>query len=405
MVISLLVLAVSLAVLIYSSDFLVNSSVRIAKFFKVSTALIGLTIVAFGTSAPELFLSAMAALGDKGNLSVGNVIGSNIFNLWFILGLAAMVSPILIRRKILKRDFMLLMILTVLMLVMLRNNEVDRRMGISLLLILVGYTAFLWIKKDIPEGEIEEAKEDLKETKEEDHQWRNLIIVFVLLSVFAGFTAGGTEEEFWIEWGYSPFMMWALIGTVALAIGYFVYSKILYPEKKHRGLFLSFLLLFVSLCTLIISSDHVVEAAVYLAQLRGMSEWAIGATIIAMGTSLPELAVTITSLLKKDYGLSVGNLIGSDIFNFLGIVGISASITPVHLEPTRLFWENRGFFAPLGNDIHFSLFLLCLTLILTAIFMRSGRKLSRVEGMILFGIALLRMVFEFNPHFFVGLFA
>ena len=81
MVISLLVLAVSLAVLIYSSDFLVNSSVRIAKFFKVSTALIGLTIVAFGTSAPELFLSAMAALGDKGNLSVGNVIGSNIFNL------------------------------------------------------------------------------------------------------------------------------------------------------------------------------------------------------------------------------------------------------------------------------------------------------------------------------------
>jgi len=405
MVTSLLVLAISLAVLIYSSDFLVNSSVRIARFFKVSTALIGLTIVAFGTSAPELFLSAMAALGDKGNLSVGNVIGSNIFNLWFILGLAAMVSPILIRRKILKRDFTLLMILTVLMLVMLRNNEVDRRMGISLLLILVGYTAFLWIKKDVPEGEIEEAKEDLKETKEEDHQWRNLIIVFVLLSVFAGFTAGGTEEGFGIEWAYSPFMMWALIGTAILAAGYFVYSKILYPEKKHRGLFLSFLLLFVSLCTLIISSDHVVEAAVYLAQLRGMSEWAIGATIIAMGTSLPELAVTITSLLKKDYGLSVGNLIGSDIFNFLGIVGISATITPVHLEPTRLFGENRGFFAPLGNDIHFSLFLLCLTLILTAIFMRSGRKLSRVEGMILFGIALLRMVFEFNPQFFVGLFA
>ena len=196
MIVSLIVLAVSLAVLIYSSDFLVNSSVRIARFFKVSTALIGLTIVAFGTSAPELFLSAMAALGDKGNLSVGNVIGSNIFNLGFILGLAAMVSPILIRRKILKRDFTLLMILTVLMLIMLRNNEVDRRMGISLLLILVGYTAFLWIKKDVPEGEIEEAKEDLKETKEEDHQWRNLIIVFVLLSVFAGFTAGGTEEGF-----------------------------------------------------------------------------------------------------------------------------------------------------------------------------------------------------------------
>ena len=248
-----------------------------------------------------------------------------------------MVSPILIRRKILKRDFTLLMILTVLMLIMLRNNEVDRRMGISLLLILVGYTAFLWIKKDVPEGEIEEAKEDLKETKEEDHQWRNLIIVFVLLTVFAGFTAGGTEDGFGIEWAYSPFMMWALIGTAVLAAGYFIYSKILYPEKKHRGLFLSFLLLFVSLCTLIISSDHVVEAAVYLAQLRGMSEWAIGATIIAMGTSLPELAVTITSLLKKDYGLSVGNLIGSDIFNFLGIVGISASITPVHLEPTRLF--------------------------------------------------------------------
>ena len=99
------------------------------------------------------------------------------------------------------------MCLTVLMLIMLRNNEVDRRMGISLLLILVGYTAFLWIKKDVPEGEVEEAKEDLKETKEEGAQWKHFLIVFGIACIFSFFTAQGENGVFTFTWGISTISM------------------------------------------------------------------------------------------------------------------------------------------------------------------------------------------------------
>jgi cation:H+ antiporter len=143
------------------------------------------------------------------------------------------------------------------------------------------------------------------------------------------------------------------------------------------------LVLIASLLALIMSSEHVIDAAVYLAQLRGMSERAIGATIIAMGTSLPELAVTITALLKKDYGLSIGNVIGSDIFNVLGIIGISSVIKPIVLQSTCLVESCKGW-GTLMMDINFSIFALIITLLITWVFMRTKWRISRTEGIILF---------------------
>lgn len=404
MIFALIILALWLFFLWYSADHLVNSSVRIAKFFKVSTALIWLTIVSFWTSAPELFLSAMSALSGKWNLSVWNVIGSNIFNLWFILWLAAIVYPIVIRRKIFRRDFMFLLFITSLILFMVRDNHVGLWEWVALLSILIWYTVYLRAKKDVPEWEIEEAKEDLKESKHEALQWKYFLIVSLIMVVLSSFKAEWVDWKFVFDWGFSVFMKWSILVILLLAVWYYVYSKWIRPEIKKNWLFLSFLLLIVSLITLILSSDHVVNASVFLAQLWWMSERAIWATIIAMWTSLPELAVTITSLLKKDYWLSVWNLIGSDIFNILWIIWISSTITPLNLKTTCIVGDCEWFRWVLWNDIQFSLVLLLVTLFITAICMRTWWKISRREWIIIFSIAILRMVFEFKPDFFIWLF-
>ncbi|MDR2191007.1 MAG: calcium/sodium antiporter [Candidatus Peribacteria bacterium] len=402
MILALLVLAVGLAVLIFSSQYLVNAAVYIAKFFKVSTMLIGLTIVAFGTSAPELFLSGMAAIEGNGNISVGNVIGSNIFNLGFILGLAAIVSPLIIRKKILTRDTMFLLFTTVVIFVMTRNHYVGLWEGIVLLALLIGYTSYLWIKKDVPEAEMQEVKEEIKEATLTSVQRKHFARLLGILLIISVCSAKGVNGMFVFEWGYSMWMIGMLVVLVLGGLGSMLYKTYKKQHLHYYRLFLSFLVLITSLIALIVSSEHVIDAAVYLAQLWGISEWAIGATIIAMGTSLPELAVSIAALLKKDYGLSIGNVIGSDIFNVLGIIGISSVINPIVLQSTCLWGSCEGWGRML-MDINFSIFVLMITLMITMFFMRTQWRISRTEGMILFGLAVVRIVFEIKPDFFLSL--
>ncbi|MDR0650927.1 MAG: calcium/sodium antiporter [Candidatus Peribacteria bacterium] len=383
MILALIVLAIGLSVLIFSSNYLVNAAVNIAKFFNVSTMLIGLTIVAFGTSAPELFLSGMAAIEGNGNISVGNVIGSNIFNLGFILGLAAIVSPLIIRKKMLKRDAIFLFCMTILVFIMTRDQYVGLWEGMLLLALLIGYTTYLWIKKDVPESEIQEVKEELKEAHKLSTQQIHIVQLLGILLVLSVFVAKGDGGSFSFQRGYSPWMVGILVVLVLGGIGGMLYHRFKKQHIKISGLLFSFLILIASLIALIISSEHVINAAVYLAELRGMSEWAIGATIIAMGTSLPELAVSITALLKKDYGLSVGNVIGSDIFNVLGIIGISSVIKPIILQSTCLLESCEGW-RTLMMDINFSIFALIITLFITLVCMRTKWRISRTEGMLLF---------------------
>ena len=149
---------------------------------------------------------------------------------------------------------------------------------------------------------------------------------------------------------------------------------------------LTVLIFAISLFALIKSSDYVVSSAIWIAEYFKVSAWAIGATIVAAGTSLPELATSIIATIKKKFGISIGNVIGSDIFNTFGIVGISSVIAPINLEAkTQIFGM---------ADSLFSIVVLILTLCLTLIFMRTGWKISRREGVILFVLAVLRMFFE-----------
>lgn len=307
----ILILVASLVVLGFSANYLVNSSIRIARKWRVSEMFIGLTIVAMGTSAPEIAVSAFAALKGQGDLSIGNVIGSNIFNLGFILGLVAMIAPQIIPKKMVHRDGLILLLSTVMILLFMLDLRIVLWEGLILLASLVGYLSLLWFKKDV----------------EIDNEGK-------------GEAASGKD----------------------------------------------YLIFLVSLVFLVKSSDFTVSSAVYIAEYFKISAWAIGATIVAAGTSLPEVATSVIATLKKKFGLSVGNVIGSDIFNTFGIIGISSVIAPITLQ-------SRAQIFGMADSI-FSVVLLVATIVLLLFIMKTGWKITRREGALIFIIALLRMAFE-----------
>lgn len=311
MLVQVLILLASLVVLGFSANYLVNSSIKIARKWNVSEMFIGLTLVAMGTSAPEIAVSVFAALKGEGDMSVGNVIGSNIFNLGFILGLVAIIAPQIIPKKMVYRDGLFLLAATGMLLLFMSDLRIVFWEGLIMLAVLVGYLSLLWVKKDLPA---------------EDE-------------------SGGAKATRW---------------------DYFIFL--------------------VSLVALIKSADFTVSAAVYIAEYFKISAWAIGATIVAAGTSLPEVATSVIATMKKKFGLSVGNVVGSDIFNTLGIVGISSAIAPITLRAKH---EILGM-----ADSVFSVMMLVATIILILAFMRSGWKITRKEGIILFIIAIFRMAFE-----------
>jgi len=234
---------------------IVNSAARIARKIGMSELVIGLTIVAIGTSAPEFAVTIVAALEGKSDISVGNVVGSNIFNLGFILGGVALVSAIPTTRKLVTRDGGMLIGATVLLLVFLSDLRMAAWEGVILLAVLIIYIGYLLYKRE--GGDIQE------EIPTGEFRWRDI-----------------------------PF----LIGGIVL---------------------------------IITSGHYLVESASEIARNFGLSEWVIGVTIVAAGTSAPELATSLVGVLRGRHGISIGNLIGSDLFNLLGVLGLAALIQPM----------------------------------------------------------------------------
>ena len=397
MILAIILLILWLFFLWFSANHLINTSVRIAQYFKVSALLIGLTILAMGTSAPELFLSWMAALNWSWSLSVGNVIGSNIFNLWFILGLSAIVAPIFIQKKLVYRDWAFLVFITCLILCMLWDQHVTRWEWAILLTLLVCYNWYLRWKKESPEE---------WDITIEPPKVKNFAYLFGASVLLCLITVEDIDwvlvANYWISTYASIFLSVIVIGFL---ISTFLKRKKNSPENK-LGMCLNFTKLISSLWVLVLASDLVVAAATYIAQQAWVSEWAIGATIVAAGTSLPEIAATLAAIIKKRYDMGVWNVIGSDIFNVLWIIWISSVITPLNLNPSCLLpeWCDINFFTMLFRDNIFSVVLLILTLIMTLALMRTNWKLSKWEGLFLFMFALLRMIFEIKPDFFIHMF-
>jgi cation:H+ antiporter len=288
----------------WGAVWVVEAASRIAKRLGVSELIIGLTVVAMGTSAPEFAVTVGAALKGQGDISIGNVVGSNIFNLGFILGGVALVRAITTSRSLVYRDGAVMIGITFLLLFFLRDLTMDRWEGailFTLLLVYIGYLIYSRepMEEDIPEG---------------DFQWLDI-------------------------------------------------------PRLLAGL------------ALIVTSGHfLVESASSLARAFGVSEWVIGVTIVAAGTSAPELVTSLIAVLRGRYGISAGNLIGSDIFNLLGVLGLAALLRPMSIDASA----------------YSSMYLLSGMVIMVVIMMRTGWKISRWEGGLLVLINLVRWWMDFQ---------
>lgn len=297
----IIALVLGFIILVWSADRFVIGAASTAKNMGMSPMLIGLTVVSFGTSAPEILVSVMASTTGAGDLAVGNALGSNIANIGLVLGITALIAPLPVRSKVLKQEIPLLLAITCLAGAALYDLYLGRIDGIILCIsLLVCLYLFTRFQRNASNDELHEEDEELPE-----------------LSPL---------------WAIS----WLIIGLLLLA-----------------G-----------------SSRLLVWGATEIAQALGVSDLIIGLTIVAIGTSLPELAASIASALKGHTDIALGNVVGSNIFNIAAVMAVPGLLAPITLEAVVL-WRDYG--VTLG---------LTLLLVALAIYQRSPR-ISRVEGGIL----------------------
>ncbi|TOC53311.1 calcium/sodium antiporter [Vibrio parahaemolyticus] len=309
-------LIVGLVLLVWSADKLVFGSAAIARNVGISPLVIGMTILAMGSSAPEMMVSATAAWDGKTDTAVGNVLGSNIANIALILGITALIKPLSISSAVIRRELPLMIAVTVLAGILLWNSHLGFYEGV-LLFVLFG--AFLFAMLQISR----------KEQKSGD--------------------AFLEDQESEIPQGVSnpKAIMWVVIGLILLPL----------------------------------AASLLVDNAVIIAKHFGMSDLVIGLTIIAIGTSLPELAASLAGVLKGEDDMAVGNIIGSNVFNILAVMGLPGIINPSTLSEYAM---GRDFWIMLG-----------VSLLLVAMCLGKSRSINRLEGAILFTCFLGYQVYLF----------
>jgi len=300
---SIVFLLIGFVLLVIGGEFLVRSSVALSLKLNISRMVIGLTVVSFATSAPELLVSLQAAIDGFSDISLGNVIGSNIANIGMVLGLTAMVSPLMVDRDFYRLNWPVMMIFSILLyFLLMSNNELSRIEGGALLVGLIVYL-FILIKRSRKKDKVvvEEVDESLRDVR--------------------GF----------------KMTIWLIIGILALWGG----------------------------------SELLVKGAVDLATQLGISERVVSVTVIAVGTSVPELAASLIAAIKKEKAISLGNLIGSNIFNIASVLGLTALIKPIAIQSSAI----------LTNDMFWMLGIAFILLPLLLIPKRS--EMGRKEGFFL----------------------
>ncbi|KOO08092.1 calcium/sodium antiporter [Vibrio hepatarius] len=300
-------LVIGLVFLVWSADKLVFGAAALARNVGISPLVIGMTILAMGSSAPEMMVSATAALDGKTDTAVGNVLGSNIANIALILGITALIKPLSISSAVLRRELPLMVGVTILAGVLLWDSHLGFYEGI---LLFVLFAAFIVAMLRISQKEKSGGKPD------------------PLLE----------EQESEVPEGVSNMKagVWVVIGLIVLPL----------------------------------AADMLVDNAVIIAQYFGMSDLVIGLTIIAVGTSLPELAASLAGVMKGEDDMAVGNIIGSNVFNILAVMGIPGILNPSILSEYAM---GRDFWVMLG-----------VSLLLVAMALGKSRSINRVEGAVLF---------------------
>lgn len=309
----LLILASAL-LLALAARIVVDAAVALSRRLGISELVVGLTVVAAGTSAPEFGVTLVAAFQGQNEISVGNIVGSNIFNLGFILGGAALLGTIPTARDVVWRDASVLVMSSLLLLLLVGSDlSLDHRDGWIFLAFLGAYLWVIWFQRQ---------------------------------DQMAILAAKKVKE-----------------GRRALP----------YREMGR---------LLVGLASVAMASHVLVRSATVVARDLGVSEWVIAVTIIAAGTSLPEVSTTLAGVLRKHHAIGFGNVIGSDIFNLLGVLGLAGVLERMELQPAA----------------YGSLLALSGMTILTLVLMRSGWRLTRLEGLVLVVVGALRWFLDMLPN-------
>ncbi len=306
----LLAITGGFVVLLWGADRFVMGGAASARCLGVSPMIIGLTIIGFGTSAPEILVSIIAALDGAPNLAIGNALGSNITNIALVIGTTAIVTPLLVQSQILKREYPIMFSVMLLALVLMWDLQLSFIDGIIL---VVGLMFILGWMVRIGMDENKQSKRNSQDPLEDEFE----------------------------------------------------------SEIPEMSLGTAFFWLILGFALLLISSKVLVWGAVEVAHIFGVSDLIIGLTIVALGTSLPELAATIASALKGEHDLAIGNIIGSNIFNLLAVIGIPALIVPIQLEAAAL---ERDFLTMIG---------LSVALFIMAYGLKNAGRVNRFEGFLL----------------------
>jgi cation:H+ antiporter len=270
MMLAIAALIAGLVLLVWSADRFVEGSASTARHFGMPPLLIGMVIVGFGTSAPEMVVSALASIDGNAGIALGNAYGSNICNIALILGVSALINPIMVHSTVLRKELPILTLVTILTVVLLADLDLSR------------------------------------------------LDAFVLLLVFAGM------------------MAWTIYQGLKRKADTLAQEVESETAEKEMPIKRAVFWLVVGLLLLIASSRILVWGAVEIAQIFGVSDMIIGLTIIAVGTSLPELASSVIAARKGEHDIALGNILGSNLFNTLAVVGIAGSIHPFAVEPETL---------------------------------------------------------------------
>lgn len=326
---TVVLLAASIALLCVGAEALVRGSVALAKRMGVSSFFIGLTIVGFGTSTPELATGVAAALQGLDDMNVGNVVGSNIFNICLILGITALIAPIPVNTRLVRAEVLVVIAVALVpYLALLSDGQVARWQGAAL---CVGLCVYVW----------------------------------------RGYRAGKLERE-------TPVDQAARELDRELAIE---------RPRWHTSLPANLVQIAVGLGFLVVGSRFLIASATEIARTLGVSELAIALTVVAGGTSAPELVTSLVAAVRKQADISVGNILGSNVFNLLGILGLTSLIEPQRVSP-QVFW--------LDAPLMIAASVACLPIML------SQHRISRREGALLLVayVAYLCVLFVVVPGWF-----
>ena len=322
-------LVAGLALLIVGGELLVRGSVAVAERLGMSPLLIGLTLVGFGTSMPEMVTSIEASLAGSPGIAIGNIVGSNISNTLLILGVSALIAPLAVSSSALRRDGVVVVLVSVLFVLLGYQHTLDRIAGVIFLGLLVAYIAYAYRQERTSTASTE------------------------------GHTSAFEKAEAYDELrdGKRPLQSRSWQGRLGVVLPLFI--------------------ALAGLVTIVFGGGLLVDGAIKLARTAGISETVIGLTIVAVGTSLPELVTCVIAALRRHGDVAIGNIMGSNIYNILGIGGGTALLSPTIIPPEMVSFDN--------------LVMLAAAVLMFA-FAWSGYRISRWEGLVLLGAYIAYIV-------------